>query len=412
MGNENSVFPHNFDDFSDCSSDDLDAEVHTPGLQRLKLCKKLFESRDQTGDVVFVVGSAGKAPQRISAHKAILAASSDVFNAQFYGAFGSPPEVDLTDDADIQPEGFTDFLRCVYLGDFDDCIDLDNVVPLLSLSKKYLLEELTKECETFLDHFIDETNLFELLDDLGKHEEVDKVFWSFVDIETYAVLFSEGFQSLGVEDMAAIIGRDSLGIRESDVFEAVIEWATVGLEKVGKEVSRESVREFIGDAFYLIRFKQMHKEEFDEGPLKSGYLFDEEKVLFGQCPASVLARFESSPRTGDVPAYVPPKRITTMPAAPRSIVKKRGTYARLEPERTVYLGNLPSATTAEDLEMLLMEHFDDGGASVSDFKLFPDRRFAFIELASRQLAEEAVEALDNLRYSGQKLRCNFHRDRQ
>ncbi|KAH7700346.1 BTB/POZ domain-containing protein 6 [Aphelenchoides avenae] len=397
MGNENSVFPHNFDDFSDCSSDDLDAEVHTPGLQRLKLCKKLFESRDQTGDVVFVIGSAGKASQRISAHKAILAASSDVFAAQFYGAFGSPPEVDLTDDADIQPEGFTDFLRCVYLGDFDDCIDLDNVVPLLSLSKKYLLEALTKECETFLDHFIDETNLFELLDDLGKHEEVDKVFWSFVDSETYAVLFSDGFQSLGVEDMAAIIGRDSLGIRESDVFEAVIEWATVGLEKVGKEVNRESVREFVGDAFYLIRFKQMHKDE---------------KALFSQFPASVLARFESSPRTGDVPAYVPPKRITTMPATPRSIVKKRGTYARLEPERTVYLGNLPSATTAEDLETLLMEHFDDSGASVSDFKLFPDRRFAFIELASRQLAEEAVDALDNLRYSGQKLRCNFHRDRQ
>ncbi|KAH7714758.1 BTB/POZ domain-containing protein 6-B-like isoform X1 [Aphelenchoides avenae] len=308
MGNDNSTpFSFNFEDFAEPHYTENIPDPHEPSSIRKRLCTNLLANRRQTADVEFIIGNDNEGTERIPAHKAILAETSDVFHAQFYGPFGSVSEIDLTEEGDITAESFKDFLGYVYLGEID--LSLDTAVPVLYLSKKYLLEDLTKECVAYVNHSIQPTNALSLLEHIGKHEEVDRIFWNVIDTKTKEVLSAPGFLNLCLEDVVQIICRDSLSVREIDVYHAVIAWASAALTRGGKEVNRENVRKLLGAAFYLIRFKQMHPEEFEEGPAKSEYLLEEEKKLFSLCPADILERFDSSPRTGAVPEFVPNRRV-------------------------------------------------------------------------------------------------------
>ncbi|KAH7691444.1 hypothetical protein AAVH_40039, partial [Aphelenchoides avenae] len=200
----------------------------------------------------------------------------------------------------------------------------------------------------------------------------------------------------------------------------------------GKEANRENVRELLGIAFYLIRFKQMHPEEFEEGPAKSEYLFEEvsststtknllptyfqEKKLFSLCPADILERFDCSPRTGALPEFVPNRRMhegRETRFVQRSLcVTKHAVDVHFDTTKTVYLGNLPYGMSGDSFDAFIEEHIDPTGTDVLNYKLFPARGSAFIEFASPELAANAVVDLDGLRYRRRLLHCDFHKDRR
>ncbi|KAH7717287.1 BTB/POZ domain-containing protein 3-like protein [Aphelenchoides avenae] len=409
MGNDNSApFSFNFEDFAEPHFAGNIPDPDEPSSIRKRLCTNLLANRRQTADVEFI------GTERIPAHKAILVETSDVFHARFYGPFGSVSEIDLTEESDITAESFKDFHGYVYVGEID--LSLDTAVSVLYLSKKYPLEDLTKECIAYVDRTIQTANVFSLLEHIGKHEEVDTIFWDVVDTKTKAVISATGFLNLCLEDVVEIIGRDSLSAREIDVYHAVIAWASAALTRHDDEVNRENVRELLGVAFYLVRFKQMHPEEFEEGPAKSGYLSEEEKKLFSLCPADILERFDSTPRTGAVPEFVPKRRVhegRETRFVQRSLcVTKHGVDVHFDPNKTVYLGNLPYGMSDDSFDAFIEEHIDPTGTDVLNYKLFPARGFAFIVFASPELAANAVVDLDGLRYRRRLLQCDFHKDRR
>lgn len=89
----------------------------------------------------------------------------------------------------------------------------------------------------------------------------------------------------------------------------------------GKDVNQQPVRELLGDAFCLIRFKQTRPVEFEEVPAKSEYPFEEVSITFSSekllpvyasrrrscfcfaLPAS--GRFDSSARNEAVSDFIP-----------------------------------------------------------------------------------------------------------
>lgn len=79
--------------------------------------------------------------------------------------------------------------------------------------------------------------------------------------------------------------------------------------------------------------------------------------------------------------------------------------------KTIYLGNLPTKVTEQDLRSLCGEFGD-----VAEVLLVHDREtglprgFGFVKMVSAA-AEKAVEALDGAEYEGQTLRANEARDR-
>ena len=90
-------------------------------------------------DVSFTCGESRRI---FHAHKYVLATSSAVFFAMFYGEI--PPREFPIHIEDAEEESFKEFLRFLCT---DDCkITAENAVGVLYLAKKYLISSLAEKC--------------------------------------------------------------------------------------------------------------------------------------------------------------------------------------------------------------------------------------------------------------------------
>ncbi len=78
----------------------------------------------------------------------------------------------------------------------------------------------------------------------------------------------------------------------------------------------------------------------------------------------------------------------------------------------IYVGNLPFQTNSSDLEALFAAHGEVTSAQViSDRDTGRSRGFGFVEMASADAANAAIEALDGYDYDGRRLKVNIARER-
>ncbi len=78
----------------------------------------------------------------------------------------------------------------------------------------------------------------------------------------------------------------------------------------------------------------------------------------------------------------------------------------------IYVGNLPFQTSSSDLEALFATHGEVTSAQViSDRDTGRSRGFGFVEMASADAANAAIEALDGHDYDGRRLKVNIARER-
>ena len=87
-----------------------------------------------------------------------------------------------------------------------------------------------------------------------------------------------GFTDIDHETLMTILHRDSLGIREHRVFDAVVRWSESECARQEKPVNSENKRKVLKDALRLIRYPLMTVEEFAAGPAQSDLLKKEEVV--------------------------------------------------------------------------------------------------------------------------------------
>lgn len=113
------------------------------------LAKRLYEDREHTGDIVFVVDS-----ERINAHRCILAALSPKYKAQFYGSQPDGGEIVVSD---ISAEAFKVFIRFFYGKSTN--LTLENITEILNLAKQCLVERFVDRCSSFLKESICASNL-------------------------------------------------------------------------------------------------------------------------------------------------------------------------------------------------------------------------------------------------------------
>jgi len=67
----------------------------------------------------------------------------------------------------------------------------------------------------------------------------------------------------------------------------------------------------------------------------------------------------------------------------------------------LYVGNLSYSTTREELNVLFSEH-----GEVKDIKVFEDKGFGFVEMATQEGAVKAKEALNGFDYKGRSLKVD------
>ena len=233
-------------------------------------CEAIF-NQELLSDVKFVVCDSQGESKTIPAHKFVLAISSPVFFAMF---FGKVAEIkDPVEICDCEYESLLELFRFIYSDKAK--LNADNVMQLLYLSKKYMLPTLAEKCSAFLQENLNALNVFHILPDAQKYEEKDLVnqCWKLIETETEEAVKSEGFVTVERSALEELVEKNSLNIKEVELFKAIDCWAEKECEKQGLVAEGSAKRRVLGERVVQgIRFPVMEEREFADFVLDSEIL--------------------------------------------------------------------------------------------------------------------------------------------
>ncbi|XP_043930307.1 BTB/POZ domain-containing protein 6 isoform X2 [Protopterus annectens] len=233
----------------------------------------LMFNNELMADVHFIVGPLG-ASKKVPAHKYVLAVSSSVFYAMFYGDLAEArSEIHIPD---VEPAAFEILLKYMYSDEID--LEADTVLATLYAAKKYIVPALAKACVNFLETSLEAKNACVLLSQsrLFEEPELTQRCWEVIDAQAELALKSEGFCEIDQQTLEIILTRETLNIKEVVVFEALLNWADAECRRQGLQVTSRNKRNVLGKSLYLVRIPTMTLEEFANGAAQSDILTLEE----------------------------------------------------------------------------------------------------------------------------------------
>jgi hypothetical protein len=226
-------------------------------------------------DIAFSCEGSDK---KFFAHKFVLATSSAVFHAMFYGELAEKnPVVHLSD---TDEESLEEFLRFLYT---DECnLSTNNAVFVLYLAKKYIVPYLAQKCVEFLETNLAVANVSTVLQQALQFDgkKLEKKCLELIDLKTSEAVASDAFTDINEATLAHILKRESLTVKEVDLFKAVLKWSEAECSRKGIEANAKNKRAAMGNAIYQIRFTSMTPNEFAQNASQSGILTPEDVVLF------------------------------------------------------------------------------------------------------------------------------------
>ena len=269
---------------------------------------KFMFNNELLSDVKFVVpASHNESESRksrkcmIPAHKFVLAISSPVFYAMFYGEMAETSDTIQLPDCDY--ESLLEFFRFLY----SDKVNLSgsNVMQVLYLAKKYLVPSLADKCTEYVQEHLEASNVFSVLPQALKFEDeaLEKRCWEIIEIHTENALTSEEFVTLERSVVQSVVKRERLNVKEVDLFKAVDRWATKEVERQGVTPDGKVKRRLLGEEIVkAIRFPVMSQKEFASFVLDCDILTKKEIGFmmkhFGNVSLESSLPFISSPRLG------------------------------------------------------------------------------------------------------------------
>lgn len=230
-------------------------------------------------DVTFVVRD-GEDKKYIPAHKYVLATSSPVFYAMFYGNLAEKSSEIHLPDADSS--SFLAFLKYLYTDEYKPTVEI--AIDVLYLAKKYMLPCLEKLCTGFLEESITATNAFTLLSQSLKigEDDLQKKCWYYIEAHCQEALTSEAFLHISQDILINMLEFEGLNVKEINLFQSLVKWSTYQCTASGMEVNAKNQRSILGNAIYCIRYLTMSQKEFAEVVSKSELLSKDEVIAIFQ----------------------------------------------------------------------------------------------------------------------------------
>ena len=227
-------------------------------------------------DIMFSCEGSDK---KFFAHKYVLSTSSAVFYAMFYGKLAEKNSV--VQLSDTNDENLEEFLRFLYT---DECkLTPDNAMFVLYLAKKYIVPALAQKCIKFLEANLVVENAVAILQQAIQFDEkkLETKCWDLIELKTNEAVASDAFVDIDQATLEKLLKRESLNVKEVDVFKAVVKWSEAECSRKGiKKTTTKKKRAIMGNAIYQIRFASMTLQEFGQNVSQSGILTPEENVLF------------------------------------------------------------------------------------------------------------------------------------
>ena len=228
---------------------------------------KFIFNNELLSDVKFVVPTSlndserRKSQKCIPAHKFILAISSPVFYAMFYGEMAETSGTIQLPDCDY--ESLLELFRFLYSDEVN--LSGSNVMQVLYLAKKYLVPSLADNCTEYLQEHVAASNVFAVLPEAQKFEDKDleERCWEVIEEQTEKALTSEEFVTLERSVVESVVKRERLNVKEVDLFKAVDHGATKEVERQRLSPAGKVKRRILGEEIVkAIRFPVMSQKEF------------------------------------------------------------------------------------------------------------------------------------------------------
>ena len=250
----------------------------------------------------------------IPAHKYVLAVSSPVFFAMFYGDLAE--RSDTIDITDCDPDIFLHLLRFMYC-DETNFPDVDVAVKILYLADKYDIPSLANECVAFLDVKMAPVNAFDIVPHARRlnNKNLESICWELIDYNAEVIVADDSFMDIKQDLLLEFLERSSLCIDETSLFEAVNGWAARRCEEAGTNVNGENKRAVLGeDLLKHFRFSLMSPGEFSNTVLPTEILLTSEVIdVFKQFTSVNIPggyKFSKSPRKAS-DQHLPREYVTT-----------------------------------------------------------------------------------------------------
>ena len=207
----------------------------------------------------------------IPAHKFVLAVSSPVFFAMFYGRMAETK--DSIELPDCEYESLLELFRFLY----SDKVNLreSNVMQVLYLANKYMVPSLAEKCSEYLRDSLTASNAFSILTLAHKFEDKNLEYrcWKVIEKQTEKTVRGDEFVTVDRSVVESVVKKEVLNVTEAELFKAVDHWATKECERQGLTVNGESKRRILGEEIIrAIRFPLMSLKEFESVALDSNIL--------------------------------------------------------------------------------------------------------------------------------------------
>ena len=207
-------------------------------------------------DVKFVVPVStdeSESKKVIPAHKFVLAISSPVFFAMFYGQKAETK--DCIELPDCEYESLLELFRFLYSNEVN--LSGSNVMQVLYLANKYMVPSLAEKCTEYLRDNLTASNVFSILPHAQKFEDkcLKDRCWEVIEKQTEEAVTSDEFVTVERSLVESVVKREVLNIKEVELFKAVDCWATKECERQGITPEGEAKRRILGeDVVKAIRF--------------------------------------------------------------------------------------------------------------------------------------------------------------
>lgn len=215
---------------------------------------------------------------RIPAHKFLLSAGSDVFKSIFERFWKDKSEEKLIG---ISVGAVKEFLQFFYLKKAK--LTMANIGDVMRLCKKYNMIKCTSVCGNFLKNKLNDENVcwaYELAITCDENE-LKKYCERIIGYNTTSVFASDGFKTCSREVLSSLLEiNEMMYCPEIEIFEACMTWVK-GVSKQ-ENLTKDIVKETLGDLFYKIRFGSMTLKDFGQIYVSYGNVFtadDYNKIL-------------------------------------------------------------------------------------------------------------------------------------
>ncbi|XP_068241439.1 BTB/POZ domain-containing protein 2-like [Palaemon carinicauda] len=280
------------------------------GLSRISQRAGYLLQSGQWSDCTFVVGNENN-QKTLEAHRLILAMSSPVFEAMFFGGMAEKGDKPV-EILDVQPQAFKALLQYIY-SDEINLRSFDQVCEICYAAKKYMLPSLVEQCTQFIWSDLHPGNVCRAFEFARLFEEpllLEKCL-QIICTKTEEVLKDSSFEEVEIGTLRTILNQDSLAASELVLWEACLRWTKQECCRMSLDVTPMNQRKVLGDCLSLIRFLTMSPTEFTNGPALSGLLVQEESF-------SLLMNI-SSPGVAPIPSpfcQILKRRIKVQVSAP------------------------------------------------------------------------------------------------